>query len=53
MPEYNSIISDFFPVIYKDRSMLNDKRKICLILLIWSEFSFLLDVYKMRPGFQL
>ena len=40
-------------VIYKDRSIAQWQRKDLFDTVKFNEFSFLLDVYKMRPGFQL
>ena len=52
--EYNGEhISDFYPPLStKIEASLNDKEKDLFDTVKFNEFSFLLDVYKMRPGFQ-
>ena len=46
-------ISDFYPPLStKIEALLNDKEKDLFDTVKFNEFSFLLDVYKMRPGFQ-
>lgn len=52
--EYNGEhISDFYPPLStKIEALLNDKEKKLFNTVKLNEFSFLLDVYKMRPGFQ-
>lgn len=52
--EYNGEhISDFYPPLStKIEALLNDKEKDLFDTVKFNEFSFLLDVYKMRPGFQ-
>ena len=46
-------ISDFYPPLsIKIEALLNDKEKDLFDTVKFNEFSFLLDVYKMRPGFQ-
>ena len=53
--EYNGEhISDFYPPLStKIEALLNDKEKDLFDTVKFNEFSFLLDVYKMRQGFQL
>ena len=46
-------ISDFYPPLStKIEALLNDKEKDLFDTVKFNEFSFLFDVYKMRPGFQ-
>lgn len=46
-------ISDFYPPLSTNiEALLNDKEKELFNTVKLNEFSFLLDVYKMRPGFQ-
>ena len=46
-------ISDFYPPLSTNiEALLNDREKDLFNTVKLNEFSFLLDVYKMRPGFQ-